>query len=171
MKFDSIDYLKTGNARQQRAYDVLTNHRILAQLEPFSPVLVGTIPINIDIESSDLDVICQWFDKSEFATALHSLFGHYPNFTFWENTAHQAVVAHFIVDGFAIEVFGQNIPTKTQNAYCHMLIEDKLLAKYGEEFRQQIIALKRQGYKTEPAFALALGLEGNPYSELLRLEV
>jgi hypothetical protein len=61
MKFDTIDYLKTGNARQQRAYDVLTNHRILAQLAPFSPVLVGTIPINIDIESSDLDVICQWF--------------------------------------------------------------------------------------------------------------
>lgn len=171
MKFDTIDYLKTGNARQQRAYDVLTNHRILAQLEPFSPVLVGTIPINIDIESSDLDVICQWFDKSEFAAALHSLFSHYPNFTFWENTAHQAVVAHFIVDGFEIEVFGQNIPTFQQNAYRHMLVEDKLLAKYGEEFRQQIISLKRQGYKTEPAFALALGLEGDPYLTLLTVEV
>lgn len=171
MKFDTIDYLKTGNERQQRAYDVLTNHRILTQLAPFSPVLVGTIPINIDIESSDLDVICQWFDKNAFATALHSLFGHYPNFTFWENPAHQAIVAHFIVDGVEIEVFGQNIPPKTQNAYRHMLVEDKLLAQHGEAFRQQIVSLKRQGYKTEPAFALALGLEGAPYLALLTLEV
>ncbi|AYQ33619.1 DUF4269 domain-containing protein [Runella sp. SP2] len=171
MKFDTIDYLQTGNERQQRAYDVLTNHRILAQLAPFSPVLVGTIPINIDIESSDLDVICQWSDKSEFATALHSLFGHYPNFTFWENPTHQAVVAHFIVDGFEIEVFGQNIPIKNQNAYRHMLVEDKLLAQHGETFRQQIVSLKQQGYKTEPAFALALGLEGDPYLALLALEV
>jgi len=171
MKFDTIDYLKTGNARQQRAYDVLTNHRILAQLEPFSPVLVGTIPINIDIESSDLDVICQWFNKGEFIATLHAAFGHHATFTLWENPTHQAVVAQFEVDGFAIEIFGQNIPTFQQNAYRHMVVEDKLLAKYGEEFRQQIISLKRQGYKTEPAFAVALGLEGDSYLALLAVEV
>ncbi len=35
-------------------------------------------------------------------------------------------------------------------------------------FRQEIIALKKQGYKTEPAFAMALGLKGDPYyKELL----
>lgn len=170
MKFDTIDYLKTGNTRQQRAYDVLTNHRILTQLAQFSPVLVGTIPINIDIESSDLDVICQWFDKNEFIAALHTAFGHHPTFKLWENPTHQAVVAQFEVGSFAIEIFGQNIPTFQQNAYRHMLVEDKLLAKYGEEFRQQIISLKRQGYKTEPAFGIALGLEGDPYLALLMLE-
>ena len=52
-----------------------------------------------------------------------------------------------------------------------MLVEDKLLAQHGEAFRQQIVSLKRQGYKTEPAFALALGLEGDPYLALLTLEV
>ena len=52
-----------------------------------------------------------------------------------------------------------------------MIIEYDLLNKYGETFRQQIIQLKRKGYKTEPAFCKALGIEGNPYLELLKYEI
>ena len=50
------------------------------------------------------------------------------------------------------------------------MVEYNLLNKHGEKFRQQIIELKRQGYKTEPAFALVLGLTGDPYIELLKFE-
>ncbi len=80
-----------------------------------------------------------------------------------------AIVANFFIDDFEIEIFGQAVPSIQQAAYKHMLIEDYLLKKYGEAFRQQIITLKKQGYKTEPAFALLLGLEGNPYTELLKI--
>lgn len=80
------------------------------------------------------------------------------------------VVANFFIDDFEIEIFGQNIPTKEQFAYRHLIIEHQLLNEYGEEFRKQIIELKKQGYKTEPAFGLALGLTGDPYFELLKFE-
>lgn len=73
------------------------------------------------------------------------------------------------MDGFEVEIFGQTTPTRSQFAYRHMIIEYNLLNKYGEAFRQQIIELKQEGYKTEPAFAIALDLTGNPYLELLKL--
>ncbi|HRF37192.1 MAG TPA: DUF4269 domain-containing protein, partial [Saprospiraceae bacterium] len=59
---------------------------------------------------------------------------------------------------------------RLQNAYRHLLIEARLLEERGPEFRQQIIELKQQGVKTEPAFARLLGLEGDAYEALLRLE-
>ncbi len=80
------------------------------------------------------------------------------------------MVANFKVDSFEIEIFGQNIPSERQNAYRHMLIEHKLIIERGENFRQKIIELKQKGFKTEPAFAILLGLEGNPYIELLKYE-
>jgi hypothetical protein len=45
-----------------------------------------------------------------------------------------------------------------------------LLRRGGETFRQEIIRLKQAGYKTEPAFALLLGLDDHdPYAALLAL--
>jgi hypothetical protein len=54
--FSTIEYLKTGNPRQIRAYEVLIQNKIFFNLAEFDPVLAGTIPINIDIENSDLDI-------------------------------------------------------------------------------------------------------------------
>lgn len=51
-----------------------------------------------------------------------------------------------------------------------MLIEYNLLKTYGDPFRERIIQLKKQGIKTEPAFAQLLGLKGDPYLALLDLE-
>ncbi|MCH5690657.1 DUF4269 domain-containing protein [Niabella sp. W65] len=82
----------------------------------------------------------------------------------------ETVVVNFFADGFEIEIFAQNIPTRQQMAYRHLVIEHELLNQYGEVFRQQVVALKKQGYKTEPAFARLLKLEGDPYQALLRFE-
>jgi hypothetical protein len=170
INFLDISYLRLGNERQQKAYQVVTDNRVLVKLTPYHPILVGTIPINIDIENSDLDIICEVSDKNEFIDKLNTLFGSEKNFTIHERPKFDAIKANLIIDGFEIEIFGQNIPTTQQNAYRHMLIEHKLLLAKGEKFRQDIIDLKNQGYKTEPAFAKLLGFEGNPYEELLKLE-
>ncbi|SDG25981.1 protein of unknown function [Pedobacter terrae] len=170
INFLNISYLQSGNEKQKKAYQVLTNNKVLEKLSPYQPILVGTIPINIDIKNSDLDIICYVEDKIAFAKELTDYFRHKEGFKITGNANFKSIKANFFIDGFEFEIFGQSLPTKAQNAYRHMLIEYQILLEKGEVFRQEIISLKKQGYKTEPAFAKLLGLEGNPYEELLKLE-
>lgn len=172
MNFDNIEYLQRGTNRQKQAYSTLTNNQILSKLNRFDPILVGTIPINIDIETSDLDIICCFNDKQDFIETITVNFNNEKNFAIRElqSADNSAIVASFTLENFEIEIFGQSIPTKKQFAYRHLVVEHNLLHQYGEKFRLQIIELKRLGHKTEPAFAIALDLTGDPYTELLKLE-
>ena len=167
--FSTIEYLKTGNPRQIRAFEVLTQNKVLVNITKFTPVLAGTIPINIDIENSDLDIICYWENKIDFKEKLKAVFGKENAFSLRETKIHEqeSVIVNFRIEEFEIEIFGQNIPVYNQNAYRHMLIEYKILQLKGEKFRQEIIRLKQNGYKTEPAFGVLLGLKNDPYQELL----
>lgn len=172
VNFNTLDYLKTGNDRQKQAYSILTHHKVMDKLDRFTPILVGTIPINIAIDTSDLDIICCWADKQAFYAAVLDAFNGQTGFRIRDYSLHgtDCVVANFLIDGVEIEIFGQNCPTRQQMAYRHMLIEHTLLTERGEFFRQQIIDLKRQGYKTEPAFGKLLGFQTDPYEELLTYE-
>lgn len=171
--FTNIDYLKNGNEKQIAAYKTLTQNQVLSHLAAFDAVLVGTIPIRIDIENSDLDIACYWKDKNEFIHALQFHFGHKNKFSMTETMIEnrQTIVANFMLDSFEIEVFGQNIPVKNQNGFRHMVIEHEILQAKGESFRREIVKLKQHGYKTEPAFGLLLGFGENPYLELLDYKV
>lgn len=167
--FLKIDYLKNGNERQKAAYQCLTRNQIFEKLKDFDPILTGTIPINIDIPSSDLDVICFYPNKVDFVNRVIANFGQKKDFQL-KNTIindNETVIANFWMDGFEVEIFWQNIPTTAQNAYKHMIIEYQILTKMGEDFRLKIIELKKDGYKTEPAFAKLLNLEGDPYISLM----
>jgi len=171
--FTSIEYLKTGNQKQIHAFEVLSQNKVLINLAKFDPILVGTIPINIDIENSDLDIICYWKNKTDFIAKLNALFGNENNFQIRETSIdnQEIIIANFKINAFEIEIFGQNIPTKNQNGYKHMIIENEILKAKDENFRLEIIKLKQNGYKTEPAFAYLLGLNGDPYSELLKYQI
>lgn len=170
--FRNLDYLKSGNARQQEAYRVLTQYKLFEKLAPYQPLLAGTIPLDIDTPQSDLDIVCCWIDKGIFLKSVSEHFSAYPFFTLRKKTVGgiPSMIAGFEVDGFVVEIFGQPVPSHRQAAYRHMLIEHKLLLQHGEAFKQQVIQLKLQGCKTEPAFAQLLGLEGDPYEALLLLE-
>ena len=76
-------------------------------------------------------------------------------------------IAKFKGNHFLIEIFGQTIPSQDQDAFRHMLLEAQILKEKGYIFTKKILHLKKSGLKTEPAFAKLLGLEGNPYDELL----
>ena len=171
--FTTIEYLKNGNQKQQQVFEILTQNKVLSKLAEFDPLLVGTIPINIDIENSDLDIICHWKNKTDFREKLNSVFGKENEFSIREAIINdkESIIANFKINDFEIEVFGQNIPTKDQNGYKHMLIEYEILQSKGENFRLEIIKLKQNGYKTEPAFAFILGLKGDPYMELLGYKI
>lgn len=171
MDFLKIDYLKHGTQRQKRAYEVLTSRSVISKLDKYNPILVGTIPINIDTEKSDLDIICFWTNKGDFISTLLSSFQNEINFTIEEKlkSGKEVVVAKFNIDEFPVEVYGQNTPTTEQNGYRHMVAEHKILMEKGEDFRLQVIELKRKGIKTEPAFAKLLGLTNNPFDEMLKI--
>ncbi|WP_281235081.1 DUF4269 domain-containing protein [Flavobacterium gelatinilyticum] len=171
--FETLDYLKDGNPKQILAYKTLTENKVLENLSEFNPILAGTIPINIDIENSDLDIICYWKNKCDFIEKVTSLFKDNPYFKIEETIVNgkESVIANFKLDAFEIEIFGQNIPTKDQNAYKHMIIEYKILMSKNDDFRLKIIKLKQNGYKTEPAFGELLGLKTDPYTELLDFKI
>lgn len=166
--FTKLDYLKIGNERQKRAYEVLTKYKIFTILDYYSPILAGTIPIEIDVEGSDLDIICKVEDKIEFEKVLIEKFKDF-GLKIKKSTINneEFLVCNFKLEEFLIEIFAQNKPTIQQNAYRHMMAEYKILQEKGEEFKQKIIDLKKKGIKTEPAFGLLLGLE-NPYENLLK---
>ncbi|MCQ4142201.1 DUF4269 domain-containing protein [Chryseobacterium sp. EO14] len=167
--FTKIDYLKNGNERQKRAYEVLTRYHIFEKLKDYSPILAGTIPIEIDIEDSDLDIICEAKDFTEFEKSLSEMFSEF-DLKIEKITVNneQATVLNFDLEEFPVEIFGQNKPATEQNAYRHMIAEYKILKEKGNDFKKKIIELKKQGIKTEPAFGILLNLE-NPYEDLLKM--
>src|SRR5687768_18154563 len=110
MTFDNIEYLRNGNDKQRRSYRTLTENNIFEKLQPFSPILTGTIPINIDTEESDLDIICHYKNKDKFIKILLKEFHKLDNFTLTERTINNrdTILANFLLDEFKIEIFGQN---------------------------------------------------------------
>ncbi len=172
-RFLDPDYLSRGNDRQRAAHKALADLRLFETLAAFQPMLSGTIPLAIDVAGSDLDVLCEVHDFDGFAEALHTAYGHQPDFklsNFKEDRDGPYRTASFSHGGFTIEVFGQALPVMQQGAYRHMVIQARLLDLGGDGLRKQIIALRREGLKTEPAFARRLGVKGDPYVALLALE-
>jgi hypothetical protein len=172
MNFHTLDYLKKGNMRQQRAYDILTKYKIFEILREFEPFLAGTIPIEIDLPESDLDVLCSWKDRDNFIVCLADHFSGMPKFS-WKTTeiqGRETVITTLRLDGVMIEIFGQDVPVQDQFGYRHLFIEHRLLLEQGYAFREEIIRLKKSGMKTEPAFAHLLQLKGDPYLALLEMK-
>ncbi|MFC4101290.1 DUF4269 domain-containing protein [Paenibacillus xanthanilyticus] len=167
--FMTIEYLQAGTSHQRAAFLAITRLGLMERLAEYGPVLCGTIPIGIDVEGSDLDVILDVRDSERFLAIVCEQYGHLPAFetSRLEVRGVPTVTANFRYDGFAFELFGQPLPAKAQNAYRHMVIEHRLLAAR-PGLREMIVQLKRQGVKTEPAFARVLGLAGDPYEALLR---
>jgi Domain of unknown function (DUF4269) len=172
-RFDTLDYLKAGTSKQQAAYRTLMEADVFIKLQSYSPILTGTIPINIDIDNSDLDIICCWNDKDSFIKTLTHEFAQYKQFKLTQKVVNdiETVICSFLINNFSIEIFGQNRHPKEQEAYKHMLIEFAILNKYGENFRKDVIQKKKAGYKTEPAFAKLLALEGDPYEAILNYKI
>ncbi len=171
--FRDIAYLRDGNARQRAAYQALHALGIIERLAGYGPVLAGTVPLDIDVAGSDLDILCEVHDFARFEADLAAGFGHCDGFRVTaprRRMGGASMTASFVHGGFIIEPFGQPLPAERQSAYRHMVIEARLLALGGAALRRRIVALKRSGVKTEPAFAQCLGLESDPYLALLDLE-
>ncbi len=172
MNFIDPSYLKEGSPIQRLAWKTLQKLELFKKLEAFEPVLTGTIPIDIAISSSDLDIICYCLDHETFIEVCTAYFSEEEKFKVRKKKIRGAetVVVKFKTPSFPIEIFAQSIPSIQQYAYRHMLIEHHLLEKNDDTFRAQIIAAKKSGLNTEAAFAFQLNIPGDPFEGLLMLE-
>ena len=166
--WEDISYLKNGSDRQRKAYDTLRKTGIFTGLNAFSPILAGTIPIEIYLPESDLDIICEVNDVPLFRKTVCRLYSGYDGFS--GNEIGNVFIVSFNCNDFRIEIFAKPMPVKEQEAYRHMIVEYRLLKLFGEPFRKEIIRTKSEGLKTEPAFCKILGIKGDPYRSLLKLE-
>jgi hypothetical protein len=151
--------------------DVVERLALMEPLAAYDPHLAGTPPLGLDTAESDIDVICHAPDGARFAQELTALFGDQDGFRLRQWTdATRPVIASFEAQGWTIEIFGHPRPVAEQAGWRHFLVERRLLALGGDAFRAAIMTRRLEGLKTEPAFAAALGLAGDPYAALLALE-
>lgn len=166
-----LSYLKRGTVVQCKVYNLLKELNIMEIVSDHNPILVGTVPLGIQVEGSDLDIICEVHEMEEFAVKVARHFGDRDDYCCESRTVRgiPRIKINFNEADWPIELFGQPRQTKLQNGYLHMIIEAELLGLLGDDFRKRIIELKSAGMKTEPAFAQLLKLEGDPYEALLTL--
>jgi Domain of unknown function (DUF4269) len=167
-RWHDIAYLAGGSARQRRAHRAIEELGVLRDLAGFDATLVGTIPLEIAEPTSDLDIVCRASDPARFAAELRRLYGTMPGFHLDSPDA-AITVAGFAHGGERFEVFGQDRPVSEQAGFRHMVVEWRLLALGGDRLRRAVRRLRRAGAKTEPAFAAALGLVGDPFQRLFEL--
>jgi len=172
MDWNDLTYLKKGNHRQRQAFAALHNLDLFNRLSDYHPTLAGTIPLEIDVYTSDLDILCQADDLAAFEAEVTGLFGSRRGYQvkIKEIRGMSTVVARFEHAGFPVEIFAQPQPVERQNGYRHMLVEHRLLTLGGDELCEAIHLLKEEGLGTEPAFARYLDLSGDPYQAMLDLE-
>ena len=166
INFRNIDYLKVGNEVQKNTYRLLRDYQIIDSLKGYDPVVVGTIPIHIDVAGSDVDIILYVHDFDVLEKMLRLNFSQYAHFRL-QRVAINVIVCGFSIEEQLFEIYATDEEIENQNGYLHMLKEYEIIQLRGEEFAEQVRQLKRSGMKTEPAFCRLLGIEGDPYMDLL----
>ncbi len=153
--------------RLEQAELALQESAILEILSAYSPTVVSTLWVGLDIPGSDIDIICQYKEPNRFSADVIDCCQQLPEFTIQKNES--TVVARCQLQAFPLEIFGSPKPIKEQSAYLHFQVMQRLVALASEEFRMQVRCLKREGVKTEPAIAKLMQLSGDPYQAVASL--
>jgi len=150
---------------------VLDELNLLAELAAYEPTVIGTPPLDIDIESSDIDIACTATDLEFFKSDITARFSTAQGFVVEHvtNFSDPAVRAAFQSHGWEIELFCQSLPIRQQHGVRHFHVEKRLL-DIEPTLRSKVLQRKQAGQKTEPAFAALLRMEGDPYEAMLGLE-
>lgn len=169
--WSNIAYLSQGTERQQSAYRALLTADIFTVLAEYDPVLVGSIPLDIDIAVSDLDILIQAKDFDRLTADLEAYYAHMPNFELVHRTWQDrpTLICRFLQDAFTIEIFAQALAVEEQDAYRHLVVQGRLLRLSSDEAHKAIRALKHEGHNTEAAFCRYFLIPGEPRAALLEL--
>ena len=171
-KFLNINYLNYGNDRQKLLYEEITKLRLIESFSIFNPIIVGTIPIEIDIPSSDVDIIID-LSKGDILIYFKEFAKNFRNFILEikiNKISENSFIAQFQTENFKFEIFGEFKETSKQFGFVHMVIENEILNLLGQDFKNSIKKLKYKGFKTELAFCVLLNINEDPYGFLYNLK-
>jgi hypothetical protein len=62
LKWFTTVYLLAGTSKQREVWSILDRLQLLESLETYRPVLIGTLPIDIDVAGSDINIGCEVYD-------------------------------------------------------------------------------------------------------------
>ena len=153
-------------------FKAISECNILSAFQGNSPKVVGTYPLNIYTKNSDVDIILETEDLNKTSDSLIKFCEGFeqPRQDSGETDDGQSYfLMKFNFNNIPFEIFVQNMATEKQRAFKHFQTEERLLKVGGPKFKSKVTELRSQGMKTEPAFAAALDLEGDPYLALLEL--
>ena len=153
----------------KKVFSAIQTSEILTLLKPYLPIITGTFPLNLANQQSDIDICIYSEDLSLLGEKLTKLLVEFDSLqvNLECNLIDPYLTASFEFKGVAFEIFGQKIHPTQQNAYRHFNLEERMLKLGGAGFREVLEKLRAKGYKTEPAFAKALNMIGNPYAAML----
>src|SRR5687768_8316499 len=100
--------------------------RLFRDLAPFEPTLVGTFPLGLQVEGSDLDVVCRATDLDGFERAVRASLDTEaiaPDRVEHLALDPPAVVVAFAWHDVAVEVFCQPTAVHRQHGFRHMVME------------------------------------------------
>jgi len=150
--------------------DTLARSGLIESLAAHDARIAGTLPLGIDVPGSDVDILCHAPEPDRFAERVWNLCCEFEGFALYRWVRRRRpVIAKFAIDGLAFELFGDPRPIDEQDGWRHFVVERRLLAIGGAVLRQAVLERRASGAKTEPAFADALRLEGDPYAAMTRL--
>lgn len=148
----------------------VTSSAVMELLKRFDPRIVGTLPLGLAVPGSDIDIVCHALDPNAFADIVWSHYQSADDFVLYRWTSGtRPAIARFVRDGWPFELFGDQLPVHQQRGWIHFEVERRLLALDDGRLRRAVSELRANGLKTEPAFAAALGISGDPYGGLLEL--
>ncbi len=172
LKFHHLFLESVINTEKSKAFSDLQSSAILKDFKQYRPLVAGTIPLGVEVADSDLDILMTSENLHELRDQLTQSYCSEENFStsIKAFSGADTLLCSFTHQRRDFEVFAQNFESVQQSAYAHFQIEERLLKIKGQNFRQQILKLRQEGLKTEPAFATALGIDADPYLTLLKLQ-
>lgn len=160
----------SAEVRRPTYQDAIRRSHILDLLAPFDPHVVGTLPLGIALPDSDIDIVCHSPNPDAVTELIWTAFSSADHFALYRwSVKGRPLIARFEAESWPFEIFVNPEPVADQAGWQHFWVEQQLLNLVGFVLRDQIMALRLQGMKTEPAFATALGLAGDPYEAMSNL--
>lgn len=152
-----------------KVFQSIIESKVLKNLKLYKPLVVGTYPLGLNTNSSDIDILLYNDDLNELTNTVKNYYKNFDSFNIHCDEKNNYIVISFNFENLKFELYAEKVPTLQQRALKHFQIEERLLKLGSSRFKQKIVNYRGQGLKTEPAFAKAMGLNGNSYIELLNI--